>query len=230
MQAEALAKALDVPVIRADARAFLGVLAILGGERESGLRQINEAADLLEEFDLDRLATSAHTVTAQAFALAVVGDKPAATAAFAKARRLGGLVTAIAPWFAVTGRLIQARTAMLLGDGATARVLINEAGEQMTPDLGGTLVESMLDDTRSSLRRMATGGNTAVALTTAELRVLQFLPSHLSFPQIGERLFLSQNTIKTHALSIYRKFAVSSRSEAVVRAQQLGLVEPPALD
>ena len=229
-QSAALAEALDVPVISADARAFLGVLAILGGEREPGLRQINEAVGILEHFDLDRLATSAHTVTAQAFALAVVGDRPAAVAALAKARRLSGLVTAIAPWFAVTGRLIQARTAMLLDDGATARVLINEAGQQMTPDLAGTLVESMLDDTRATLRRMATGGNAGVALTTAELRVLQFLPSHLSFPQIGERLFLSQNTIKTHALSIYRKFAVSSRSEAVARAQQLGLVEPPALD
>ena len=58
--------------------------------------------------------------------------------------------------------------------------------------------------------------------------MLQFLPSHLSFPQIGERLFLSQNTVKTHALSIYRKFGVSSRSEAVRKAQSLGLVEPPA--
>jgi LuxR family maltose regulon positive regulatory protein len=228
LQAESLAAALDVPVIEADSLAFLGVLAILGGDRDAGVRQITRSMDLIHRHDLDRLATTAHTVTAQAFALAVVGDRRAAETAFAKARRLSGLVTEIAPWFAVTGRLIQARTAMLLGDGATARILTSEAARKMTPDLEGTLVESMLVDTRASLRSMAVESGSAVALTSAELRVLQFLPSHLSFPQIGERLFLSQNTVKTHALSIYRKFGVSSRSEAVLKAQSLGLVEPPA--
>ncbi len=228
LDAQALAAALDVPVIEADSLAFLGVLAILGGDRDTGVRQITQSMDLIQRHDLDRLATAAHTVTAQAFALAVVGDRRPAEAAFAKARRLSGMVTAIAPWFAVTGRLIQARTAMLLGDGAVARVLANEAARKMTSDLKGTLVESMLADTRASLRSMAIESGSAVALTSAELRVLQFLPSHLSFPQIGEQLFLSQNTVKTHALSIYRKFGVNSRSEAVVKAQALGLVEPPA--
>ena len=65
------------------------------------------------------------------------------------------------------------------------------------------------------------------ALTAAEIRVLQFLPSHLTFPQIGEHLFLSANTVKTHALSIYRKLGATSRNEAVTRAQSLGLVEAP---
>jgi LuxR family maltose regulon positive regulatory protein len=230
LQAGSLAAALHVPVIEADSLAFLGVLAILGGDRDEGVRQITRSMELIRQHDLDRLATTAHTVTAQAFALAVVGDRRAAGAAFAKARRLSGMVTEIAPWFAVTGRLIQARTAMLLGDGATARVLANEAARKMTADLNGTLVETMLVDTRASLRSMAVESGTAAALTSAELRVLQFLPSHLSFPQIGERLFLSQNTVKTHALSMYRKFGVTSRSEAVAKAQALGLVEPPAHD
>jgi LuxR family maltose regulon positive regulatory protein len=65
------------------------------------------------------------------------------------------------------------------------------------------------------------------ALTAAEMRVLQFLPSHLTFPQIGEHLFLSANTVKTHALSIYRKLGATSRNEAVTRAQTVGLVEAP---
>jgi len=230
IEAELLATALDVPVIHADSHAFLGVLDVLGGERERGLDHIAQAADLIREHDLDRLATAAHTVTAQAFALAVAGDRRAAEVAFTKARRLSGMVTEIAPWFAVTGRLLQARTAMLLGDGATARMLTTEAERKMTHDLEGTLVESMLADAKESLRSMAIEAGSAVPLTTAELRVLQFLPSHLSFPQIGQRLFLSQNTVKTHALSIYRKFGVSSRSEAVLKAQSLGLVEPPAHD
>jgi LuxR family maltose regulon positive regulatory protein len=61
-------------------------------------------------------------------------------------------------------------------------------------------------------------------LTTAELRVLQYLPSHLSFPEIGQRLYLSRHTVKSQALSSYRKLGVSSRSQAVERAFELGLL------
>ena len=65
----------------------------------------------------------------------------------------------------------------------------------------------------------------ATALTAAEMRVLQFMPTHLTYPQVGEHLFLSANTVKTHALSIYRKLGVTSRDQAVVEARSLGLLE-----
>jgi LuxR family maltose regulon positive regulatory protein len=67
-------------------------------------------------------------------------------------------------------------------------------------------------------------GRGASSLTTAELRLLPLLPSYLSYREIGERLFLSQHTVKSQALSIYRKFGVSTRSQAVHHAQQLGLL------
>jgi LuxR family maltose regulon positive regulatory protein len=57
----------------------------------------------------------------------------------------------------------------------------------------------------------------AWALTVAELRLLPLLSTHLSFPEIAERMFLSRNTIKSEATSIYRKLGVSSRSRAVSR-------------
>jgi len=63
------------------------------------------------------------------------------------------------------------------------------------------------------------------ALTAAELRLLPLLATHLSFPQIGEELFLSRNTIKSQAVSIYRKLGVDARSPAVTRARELGLLE-----
>ena len=62
-------------------------------------------------------------------------------------------------------------------------------------------------------------------LTPAELRLLPMLSTHLSFKEIGERLHVSRNTIKTQAISVYRKLGVSSRSEAVALAEELGLVE-----
>jgi LuxR family maltose regulon positive regulatory protein len=51
------------------------------------------------------------------------------------------------------------------------------------------------------------------------------LSTHLSFKEIGERLHVSRNTIKTQAISVYRKLGVSSRSEAVALAEDLGLAE-----
>ena len=43
-------------------------------------------------------------------------------------------------------------------------------------------------------------------MTPAEMRVLRYLPTHLTFAAIAEELFVSRNTVKTQAISIYRKF------------------------
>ena len=223
-----LARAREIPVSEADSLAWLGVIAIVEGDRAAGFRQITRAAALGREYQLDQLSTGAHSLTAEALALALQHDLPAAARTLATARRQTVALGDIAPWFAVCGRILQARTAMLLGDGATARLLLTEVRARMTPDLRDSLAADLLDQTESTLRALAIDGVSADALTTAELRVLQFLPSHLTFRQIGEHLFLSQNTVKTHALSIYRKLGVSSRDESVVRARSLGLVDSPS--
>ena len=228
-QAVQLARAAEIPVSEADSLAWLGIIAIVEGDRAAGFRQIMRAAALGREHHLDRLSTGAHSLTAEAFALALQHDLPAAERTLAVARRQTVALGDIAPWFAVCGRILQARTAMLLGDGATARLLLAEVRTLMTQDLRDSLAQDLLDETESALRTLAVDGVSADALTTAELRVLQFLPSHLTFRQIGEHLFLSQNTVKTHALSIYRKLGVSSRDESVVRARSLGLVDGPSL-
>jgi LuxR family transcriptional regulator, maltose regulon positive regulatory protein len=64
----------------------------------------------------------------------------------------------------------------------------------------------------------------ASTLTAAELRVLPLLATHLSFREIGDRLHVSSHTVKTHAISIYRKLGVSSRSQAIQHAQRLDLL------
>ena len=69
----------------------------------------------------------------------------------------------------------------------------------------------------------------ASTLTTAELRLLPLLPSHLSFREIGAQLFVSHNTVKTQAISIYRKLDATSRSEAIERAVEVGLFESAGL-
>ena len=56
-------------------------------------------------------------------------------------------------------------------------------------------------------------------------RLLPLLSTHLSFKEIGERLFVSPNTVKSQAISIYRKLDATSRSEALERAAEAGLID-----
>ena len=61
-------------------------------------------------------------------------------------------------------------------------------------------------------------------LTSAELRVLGFLPTHFSLQEIADRLYLARATVKTHVASIYEKLGVPGRSEAVEVIERSGLV------
>ena len=65
----------------------------------------------------------------------------------------------------------------------------------------------------------------ASALTAAELRVLPLPATHLSFPEIAAELFLLPHAVKSHAVSAHRKPGVASRSQAVARSRELGLLE-----
>jgi LuxR family maltose regulon positive regulatory protein len=65
-------------------------------------------------------------------------------------------------------------------------------------------------------------------LSDAELRVLRYLPSNLKVPEIAAELFVSANTVRTHLRHIYAKLDTHSRSEAVARARDLGLLAPGA--
>ena len=63
-------------------------------------------------------------------------------------------------------------------------------------------------------------------LSESELRVLRYLPSNLSAPEIASQLYLSTSTVKTHLLHVYAKLGVHRRTEAVERARELGLLTP----
>ena len=62
------------------------------------------------------------------------------------------------------------------------------------------------------------------SLTTAQLSVLHFLPTNLSIAEIGQRLFVSRNTAKSHIAAIYMKLGISSRGAAVEAARKAGLL------
>ena len=62
-------------------------------------------------------------------------------------------------------------------------------------------------------------------LTRSEIRVLRYLPTHLSAREIASELYLSANTVKTHLRHLYRKLGAHSRHEAVQRARAIGLLK-----
>ena len=63
--------------------------------------------------------------------------------------------------------------------------------------------------------------------SAAELAVLRYLATGLSQREIGVRLYISMNTVKTHVRELYRKLDVTSRADAVARAEALGLLDRP---
>jgi LuxR family maltose regulon positive regulatory protein len=153
-------------------------------------------------------------------------DRQAAHQELVIAQRSRSLLTYALPHIAVQARTELARVHLALADPAGARTLLREIDElfRRRPGLGilGDLADALRDQLAKD-RGSAVPG--ASALTAAELRLLPLLATHLSFPQIGEELFLSRNTIKSQAVSIYRKLGVDSRSPAVARARDLGLLE-----
>jgi LuxR family maltose regulon positive regulatory protein len=60
------------------------------------------------------------------------------------------------------------------------------------------------------------------------MRVLRYLPTQLSTPEIAGQLYLSVNTVKTHMRHVYDKLGAHRRHEAVEQARTLGLLAPAA--
>jgi LuxR family maltose regulon positive regulatory protein len=152
------------------------------------------------------------------------GAVPVAREHLARAARLRPLLTYAIPLMAVNTLLELGRAYLMLEDLAGARVVLRQARDilQLRPDVG--VLPGQVEELWSGLDKARTANQGASSLTTAELRLLPLLATHLSFREIGERLYISHNTVKTQAISIYRKLGASSRSQAVQRLQELGLV------
>jgi LuxR family transcriptional regulator, maltose regulon positive regulatory protein len=150
-------------------------------------------------------------------------DVPQARLYLGRASRLRPLLTYVLPVVSVQALLEMACSYMTLADPGGAAAVLAQAHDilQQRPDLG--VLPKRADGLRSKLATINEGAVGASSLTAAELRLLPLLSTHLSFREIGERLFVSSHTVKTQAYSAYRKLGVSSRSEAVARARELGL-------
>jgi LuxR family maltose regulon positive regulatory protein len=169
---------------------------------------------------------AALTSAVQARAAVHRGDVPAARRELINALRLRSLMTYAQPHWAVQLRLALIRVDLALNDLAGARTLMREIDEilKRRPDLGTLVGEAQELRTRLAAERgPSTAG--ASALTAAEFRLLPMLSTHLQLHEIAAEMYLSPHTVRAQGKSIYRKLGAASRSQAVARARELGLLE-----
>jgi LuxR family transcriptional regulator, maltose regulon positive regulatory protein len=152
------------------------------------------------------------------------GDAPGAEDFLARAQRQRLRLTHALPHLATQTRLELARAYLMRADAAGVSTMLREfdAILRRQPDLG--TLGGQADELRASLTTMRAEAPGASTLTEAELRLLPYLGTHLSFREVGERLFVSRHTVKSHAMAVYRKLNVTSRNEAVERSRALGLL------
>jgi LuxR family maltose regulon positive regulatory protein len=201
-----------------------GMVAI---ERDEWSRADSLATRALALMDDDRYDDYWTSALVYAWAARVAchrGDVDGARELVRRAARLRPLLTYALPIVSVQALLELARAYIALADPGGARAALRQIGDihEHRRDLGS--LSRQADELRSRLDLLKSEMFGASSLTTAELRLLPLLATHLSLAEISERLVVSRNTVKTQAISIYRKLGVSTRSETIKRMQQIGLV------
>jgi len=206
-------------------------IAMDRGEWKAAEGFARESLDVMDRAALGEIVSALKVHAVGARVAAHRSDGVGARAHFVRAQLVRPLASHAAPWFTVDALLELARAYMALADPAGARSVVREAQEilRRRPALGTLVTEFAEMHERVGNAASALSGPST--LTAAELRLLPILPTYLSFQEIADRLFISRNTVKTQALSIYGKLHATSRSEAVERAVELGLLEPfPGLE
>ena len=215
----------EAPLVAAACQAQLALLAVDDGDGDGAVGRAESARAALVAVPTTPVGHALVLAVGAAVA-ADRGDVVAARRDSDLALRLLTPLAGFTPWYVAEAQIALARAEIRLSRAESARGLLaaaarNAAQVPDAPVLGRWLHEAW--ERADAFAAGATGSGPV--LTIAELRVLRFLPSHLSFREIGARLHLSTNTVKTQALAVYRKLDVSCRSDAVTRGRSVGLLD-----
>lgn len=202
------------------------LIAIERGEHATARSLAERACEMVEQGRLEDMAANTLVFAVAGRTAVQAGDVPRATALVREAQRLRPSLTYALPYIAVQSRLELIRVLLAVADAPGARTVLREVDDilYVRPDMG--TLRPRAEELRAHLDRMPSGAIGASSLTAAELRLLPLLQTHLTFRGIGERLFVSPHTVKTQAISIYRKLGVTSRADAIRQAFELGLLSP----
>ena len=221
-----LAQKVGDRVARISALGYLALIAAEHGELADAEHQIRRASGSSRD-----LADGEHFVEvmvslAAAGLLAMRGDAAAAVAAADMAvisARHGGAILEVAK-----AMLVRAEILEHLGDHQAAKAILEEVGTLVRgcsdAGIASTLLTSAEPGTAVAVTSRTEGLVVGEELTPKELEVLRLLATRLSRREIGQRLYVSLNTVKTHQRGLYRKLRVEHRNAAVRRARELGLL------
>jgi LuxR family maltose regulon positive regulatory protein len=208
------------------AQAELALIAARQGAWGEAGRHARQAKALVEETRLDHYAGSSIVHVAVARVALHEGRQSDARAALTRAHRLRPLLDHGLPWLTLQVGLELTRAHLALGEAAAAGAVLSESERvlERRPDLGSLAKEAR--ELRECVAATSSpAGSAAMSLSGAELRLLPYLATHLTYPEIGQRLYISRHTVKAEATSLFRKLSASSRSEAIDRAVEVGLLE-----
>jgi LuxR family transcriptional regulator, maltose regulon positive regulatory protein len=186
-------------------RNALAVICLAESDPAGALAAVHDVLDGTAPVQGDVTVVDAHLLAGLAYR--ELGDQRAANQAAERALGLAEADRLVLP-FAMTG---SARLLEALPRHQTAH---------------GALLADILDVLHGSspAPRHQPASPPAEELTPGELRVLRYLPTNLSRPEIAGQLSVSPNTVNVHIRSIYAKLQVSDRSSAVRRARELRLL------
>ena len=213
-------------IVRGIALAERSVLAASRGDWDAAATFAEQAGSFVRERRLDDYPTSAIVYAASARVALHRRDPMAARSDLVRGHHLRPQLTWAIPWLAVQVRVELARAYLALADSAGARTVLREVEGivRRRPDMG--MLGKQLGELKTAVEEALVTVPGVSTLTSSELRLLPLLSTHLRFSEIGERLFVSPHTVKSQAVSIYRKLSASSRGDAVTRARELHLLEP----
>jgi LuxR family transcriptional regulator, maltose regulon positive regulatory protein len=219
--------AVSAPMVQVLCLAQQGLLAAGQGDVERSEALAERATAQVRRSGLDACPMVALPIAVSAELRARRGQ---VTEGAAEIRGALGLLAEIvdpSPWYEAECRIVLARAALRVNGPAAAGGLLEEAGRALDRIPDGPVLREWFDEAAMEVDlAQSSSADADWSLTTAELRVLRFLPSHLSFREIADRLYVSPNTVKTHVRGIYRKLGVTSRGHAVSRARGARLVDP----
>jgi LuxR family maltose regulon positive regulatory protein len=201
------------------------MMALAEEDWDLALDRSVSATVLVERHDLAEAPSAALVFAVAALVRAHVAEADLAEELVRRATGLLRRSDRYAPWYGAETRIMLARAALRLTDVRRARTLLAEASSAVRRVPDAPVLSGWLDVALGELDSGAVAElDGSSLLTLAELRILRFLPTHLSFREIGDRLHVSTNTVKSQAHAVYRKLDASSRSEAVARASRVGLI------
>ncbi len=201
------------------------MLAIEEQDWERASELADRAGAILREADLSGYPISALVFAATAAVRAHQGRVDEAKHDLRRGAELLTVLGDYIPWYGAEARILLAYASLWLADVVGARTLLAEASRLARKTPGAVIFSRWFDEAWAYMDTLAESSLSGPSsLTIAELRILRFLPSHRSFREIAEQLGVSANTVKTQAHAVYRKLGAASRSEAVARALEAGLL------